>query len=87
MTMENPTRIFKTGDGQTRYFAAYDASLGLWPVPHTSSFVTTPYGQTQVITCGHENAFPLVLLHGGYASSTMWFANIAEPSDICGPTK
>jgi pimeloyl-ACP methyl ester carboxylesterase len=77
---ENPIPIFKAFEGQSQYLAAYEASLGLWPVPYTSAFVTTPYGQTHVITCGPEDAFPLVLLHGGYASSTMWFANIADLS-------
>jgi pimeloyl-ACP methyl ester carboxylesterase len=72
--------IFKTLEGQAAYSAAYADSLTLWPVPYISRFVSTPYGQTHVITCGPENAFPLVLLHGGYASSTMWFANIADLS-------
>jgi pimeloyl-ACP methyl ester carboxylesterase len=70
--------IFKTLEGQAEYSAAYDDSLKLWPVPYTSRCISTPYGQTHVITCGPENAFSLVLLHGGYASSTMWFANIAD---------
>jgi pimeloyl-ACP methyl ester carboxylesterase len=35
-----------------------------------------------VITTGPENAFSMVLLHGGYASSTMWFANIADLSAV-----
>ena len=78
--MENPIPIYKTLEGQSQYVAAYNDSLRLWPVPHTSTFVPTPYGQTHVITCGPENAFSLVLLHGGYASATMWFANIADLS-------
>ena len=78
--MENQIPIFKTVEGQSQYMAAYQASLGLWPVPHTSRMLPTSYGQTHVITCGPEDAFPLVLLHGGYASSTMWFANIADLS-------
>lgn len=78
--MDSPINLFKTSKGQAEYFMAYDAALGLWPVPHESQTVTTPYGQTHVISCGPEDAFPLVLLHGGYASSTMWFANIADLS-------
>jgi pimeloyl-ACP methyl ester carboxylesterase len=74
----NQIHIFKTLEGQAQYLAAYEDSLRLWPVPYTSRYVSTPYGQTHVITCGSENAFPLLLLHGGYASSTMWFANIAD---------
>ena len=56
---------FKTAEGQAQYFAAYDAALDLWPVSHESCMVTTPYGKTHVISCGTQNANPLVLLHGG----------------------
>jgi pimeloyl-ACP methyl ester carboxylesterase len=79
--MDNPPKLFKTTKGQTQYFAAYDAALQLWPVPHESRFVTTPYGQTHIISCGPKEAFPLVLLHAGQASSTMWFPNIAHLSE------
>jgi pimeloyl-ACP methyl ester carboxylesterase len=43
-------------------------------------FFTTPYGQTHVISYGPTDAFPLLLLHAGQASSTMWFPNIADLS-------
>jgi pimeloyl-ACP methyl ester carboxylesterase len=78
--MDSPINLFKTSKGQAQYFAAYDAALELWPVPHESRFVTTSYGRTHVISCGPEDAFPLVLLHAGQASSTMWFPNIAQLS-------
>jgi pimeloyl-ACP methyl ester carboxylesterase len=69
---------FKSDRGQMQYFAAYDAALGLWPLPFESTYITTAYGQTHIISCGVKNASPLVLLHGGYASSTMWFPNITD---------
>jgi len=69
---------FKSPVGEARYFAAYDAALGLWPVPCESIDVTTDYGQTHINACGSKDALPLVLLHGGYAGSTMWFPNIAD---------
>jgi pimeloyl-ACP methyl ester carboxylesterase len=78
--MDNSIKLFKTSKGQAQYFAAYDAALQLWPVPHESRFVTTPYGRTHIISCGPEDTFPLVLLHAGQASSTMWFPNIAQLS-------
>ena len=78
--MDFPINLFKTPEDQAQYEAAYDAVMELWQVPHESRFVTTPHGQTHVISCGPQDAFPLVLLHGGYASSTMWFANIADLS-------
>jgi pimeloyl-ACP methyl ester carboxylesterase len=76
----SPINLFKTPKGQSRYMAAYDAALELWPVPHKSRFVATAYGRTHVISCGSQDAFPLVLLHAGQASSTMWFPNIADLS-------
>ena len=78
--MDDPIKLFKTSKGQAQYFAAYDAALDLWPVPHETRFITTPYGRTHVISCGPEDAFPLLLLHAGQASSTMWFPNIASLS-------
>ncbi len=78
--MNSPLNLFKTPEGQSRYMAAYNSALNLWPVPVESSFVTTAYGQTHVISCGPEEAFPLLLLHAGQASSTMWFPNIAALS-------
>jgi pimeloyl-ACP methyl ester carboxylesterase len=78
--MDSPINLFKTPRGQANYFTAYDAALQLWPVPHASRFVTTPYGRTHIISCGPQDAFPLVLLHAGQASSTMWFPNIAHLS-------
>ena len=76
--MSSPQCLFKTPEGQTRYSAAYDAAMRLWPVPYETAAVTTRYGQTHVISCGARDASPLVLLHGGYASSTMWFPNITD---------
>jgi pimeloyl-ACP methyl ester carboxylesterase len=78
--MDTPINLFKTSKGQTQYYEAYDAALELWPVPHESRFVTTPYGRTHVISCGPGDASPLLLLHAGQASSTMWFPNIASLS-------
>ena len=78
--MDSPINLFKTSKGQARYFAAYDAALGLWPVPYESRLVTTPYVQTHILSCESEDAFPLVLLHAGQASSTMWFPNVAPLS-------
>jgi pimeloyl-ACP methyl ester carboxylesterase len=78
--MQNQISVYKTLEGRTQYLAAYNDCLRLWPVSYTSCFVSTIYGQIHVITCGSKDAFPLVLLHGGYASATMWFANIADLS-------
>lgn len=76
--MDSSIRLFKTSEGQSRYFAAYDSALKLWPLPYESCYVTTPYGRTHIISCGPPNAAPLILLHAGQASSTMWFPNVAD---------
>jgi pimeloyl-ACP methyl ester carboxylesterase len=78
--MKKPIQLFKTSTGQAEYYAKYAAALDLWPVPHESRLVATGYGQTHVISSGPEDAFPLILLHAGQASSTMWFPNIAALS-------
>jgi pimeloyl-ACP methyl ester carboxylesterase len=71
---------FRSAQGEAQYLAAYDASIGLWPVPYKSIDVTTHYGRTHINACGSQDAFPAILLHGGYASSAMWFPNVADPS-------
>jgi pimeloyl-ACP methyl ester carboxylesterase len=79
--MDSPIDLFKTPAGQAKYFATYETALRLWSVPYETRLLTTPYGKTHVISCGPEDAYPLVLLHAGQASSTMWFPNIAQISD------
>jgi pimeloyl-ACP methyl ester carboxylesterase len=79
--MDSSINLFKTDKGQAQYYTTYEAAMQLWPIPYETSFITTPYGQTHVISCGPKEAFPLVLLHAGQASSTMWFPNIAHLSE------
>ncbi|MFH8384421.1 alpha/beta fold hydrolase [Kitasatospora sp. NPDC018058] len=57
------------------FLAAYDALLARWPVPVEPLAVRTPHGTTRINACGPTDGRPLVLLHGGGATSTMWFAN------------
>ncbi|MFJ6619479.1 alpha/beta fold hydrolase [Kitasatospora sp. NPDC091335] len=57
------------------FLAAYDALLARWPVPVEALTVRTAHGTTRINACGPADGRPLVLLHGGGATSTMWFAN------------
>lgn len=68
--------MFKTPEGQARYFAAYEATLALWPVPAEALDVPTSFGTTHINACGPTDAPPLVLLPGQAISSTMWYPNI-----------
>jgi pimeloyl-ACP methyl ester carboxylesterase len=69
---------FKTPEGEARYLAAYDAALMQWPVPYDEIDVPTRFGTTHVVASGPKDAPPLVLLHGYWATSTMWSPNIAD---------
>jgi hypothetical protein len=40
---------FRSAKGEAQYVAAYDASMGLWPVPCEMIDVTTRYGRTHKI--------------------------------------
>ncbi|GAA2919753.1 MULTISPECIES: alpha/beta fold hydrolase [Streptomyces] len=64
----------------TRFLAAYDAVLDRWPVPVDRMDQTSVYGTTRVTACGPVDGEPLVLLHGGGATSAVWFANVADLS-------
>lgn len=68
--------MFKTLEGQARYFAAYNETLALWPVPLEPFDVPTRFGQTHVNASGPADAPPLVLLHALAISSTMWYLNV-----------
>jgi pimeloyl-ACP methyl ester carboxylesterase len=58
------------------FHAAYDAVLARWPVQVEAVDVPSPFGTTHVNISGPTTAQPLVLLPGGGATSTVWFANI-----------
>ena len=72
---------FKTPEGEAAFLAAYDAAMKSWPVPFEEMDVPTPFGRTHVVVCGPKGAPPLVLLHGYWATSTMWAPNIADFSE------
>ena len=60
------------------FFAAYDAVLAQWPVAVDAVDVSSVYGVTRVHIAGRTDAPPLVVLHGGGATSTVWYANAAD---------
>ncbi|MEU4847449.1 alpha/beta fold hydrolase [Streptomyces gilvosporeus] len=67
-----------TDAARTRFLAAYDAVLDRWPLPVDRVELVSPYGMTRVNAWGPEgDGVPLVLLHGGDATSPVWYANAA----------
>ncbi len=55
------------------YFAKYDAVLRRWPVEVEPLDLRGRYGTTHVNACGPPGAPPIVLMHGGRATSTVWY--------------
>jgi pimeloyl-ACP methyl ester carboxylesterase len=76
--MSRPPSAFKTPHGEAAYLSAYEAAMKLWPVPHQQIDIPSRFGITHVVASGREDAPPLVLLHGYWATLTMWTLNIAD---------
>ncbi|MFE2874108.1 alpha/beta fold hydrolase [Streptomyces roseus] len=51
--------------------------LARWPAGTAEIDVPTPYGTTRVHAYGPAGAPPVLLLHGGGSTGTVWFANAA----------
>ncbi len=60
------------------FLAAYDRVLARWPVTPEPVDVPSRFGTTRVNVVGPAGAPPLVLLPGGGATSTVWFAIVGE---------
>ena len=73
-------RAFKTMEGEAAYLTAYDAAMKCWPVPFDVREIPTRFGKTHVVVSGQKGAPPLVLLHGYWATLTMWSLNVADLS-------
>src|SRR5688572_1546331 len=73
--------VFTDSRQETAFQAAYDAVLAQWPAGTEALDVPTPYGSTRVHRCGPPDGRPLVLLHGGGATSTAWFAVASALAD------
>ena len=76
--MSSPRSVFKTPEGEGAFLAAYDAAMKFWPVPYEEMDIPSRFGMTHVIVSGPKDAPPLALLHGYWATSTMWAPNIAD---------
>ncbi|WP_077191544.1 alpha/beta fold hydrolase [Streptomyces lydicus] len=64
--------IYKSEAGARELRRRYREGLDAWPVPAEHLRVPTREGETFVVVSGHEDAPPVVLLHGAGANTTMW---------------
>jgi pimeloyl-ACP methyl ester carboxylesterase len=76
--MKQTNSIYKSSGGKKAIMAIYDSVLERWPVPCTTLYVPTRYGDTFVITSGSETSPSMVLLHGAGTNSAMWAGDIDE---------
>ncbi|CDZ87327.1 alpha/beta fold hydrolase [Rhodococcus ruber] len=76
MPRASTTGFATTTEGE-RFLRAYDAVLAKWPADVRPVTVESDFGTTHVNVCGSDDAPPVVLLPGGGATSTVWFANAA----------
>lgn len=68
---------FRSAEAKEQYIAVTDEFAKLWwPNDSKSRYIKTSFGKTFVRISGPENAPPLVLLPGMYASSLMWYGYI-----------
>jgi len=66
---------FRDAAAQSRFEAAYDRARKAWPSPLSRREVDTPFGVTNVLSCGASEGVPVVLLPAIAVSGASWFAN------------
>jgi len=70
-------RGFKSADARRRYLAAYDELRALSPRPDVVHDVPTKFGTVRVYQHGPDGGVPVVLIHGFFLTSAMWWEQVA----------
>ena len=68
--------VFRSEEGKTAYLTAYDALLSLWPVPHESIWLETPFGATHALAQPDSQSRKSLHVDGLSNSAASWFLNI-----------
>jgi len=69
---------FRDATAKERFDAAYDRALEAWSSPPLAREVDTPFGVTNVLSCGASDGVPVVLLPAIAVSAASWFANVGS---------
>lgn len=61
--------IYKNKDSKKKVISLYDSQLNNLEIPFKDIYVDTYFGKTHIIKTGNKNGKPLLLFHGGNATS------------------
>lgn len=78
MTLAN--HGYKSAEARRRYLRAYDELRTLSPSPTAVHDVATEFGAVRVYQHGLDRGVPIVLIHGFFLTSAMWWAQIDDLS-------
>ena len=67
---------FKSADARRQYLAAYDELRALSPRPDVVHDVPTKFGSVRVYQHGPDRGVPVVLIHGFFLTSAMWWGQV-----------
>lgn len=68
---------FKSAEARRHYLAAYDELRALSPRPDVVHDVPTKFGTVRVYQHGPDRGVPVVLIHGFFLTSAMWWDQVA----------
>jgi pimeloyl-ACP methyl ester carboxylesterase len=68
---------FKNAESRLRYLTAYDELQTLSPRPDVVHDVPTKFGTARVYQHGPDGGVPVVLIHGFFLTSAMWWDQVA----------
>jgi pimeloyl-ACP methyl ester carboxylesterase len=72
---------FKSPDARERYLAQYEELRALSPQPDVVHDVPTEFGTVRVYQHGPDDGVAVVLIHGFFLTSAMWWEQVAGLAD------
>lgn len=69
---------FRSADARRHYLALYDEVRALSPRPDVVHDVPTKFGGVRVYQHGPDRGVPVVLIHGLFLTSAMWWEQVAS---------